>query len=62
MAVIALIFLGYVILQGDPNMVDVIIWPIVSFASLAFGLDWKSKNDIIKTNNTEININNQSNT
>ena len=32
-----------VILGGDIEMVKAIIYPIMMFAGLAFGLDWKSK-------------------
>ena len=36
-------FFGYVVVQGDVEMVKVLVWPVFSFAGLAFGLDWYGK-------------------
>jgi hypothetical protein len=42
-AIVLLLGLSHVIYQGDVEMVKVIIWPFVSFAAAAFGLDVYSK-------------------
>ena len=36
--------LGYVVYTGDVEMVKVLVWPVFSFAGLAFGMDWYGKN------------------
>ena len=35
--------LGYVVYTGDVEMVKVLVWPVFSFAGLAFGMDWYGK-------------------
>lgn len=44
-AVFLLAFLCYTVLGGDVEMVKVIIYPFMTFAAVAFGLDWKGKQD-----------------
>jgi hypothetical protein len=44
-AALLLTFLCYTILGGDVEMVKVIVYPFMTFAAVAFGLDWKSKQD-----------------
>jgi len=43
-AVGILLAFGYVVYGGDVEMVKVLVWPVFSFAGLAFGLDWHGKN------------------
>lgn len=39
-----LLFLGWVIIgEQDAEMAKVLVWPTFTFAGLAFGLDWNSK-------------------
>jgi hypothetical protein len=38
-AIVMLLGLSYVVFTGDVSMVEVLVWPIFSFAGLAFGLD-----------------------
>lgn len=38
-----LVLFCYVVTQGDVEMVKVLVWPVFSFAGLAFGLDWYGK-------------------
>ncbi len=33
----------YVVYTGDHEMVKVLVWPVFSFAALAFGMDWYGK-------------------
>ena len=40
-----LLVLGIVIWRDNVEMVKVLVWPVFSFAGLAFGLDWKGKQD-----------------
>lgn len=40
-----LLGLAYVVSTGDVSMVEVLVWPIFSFAGLAFGLDVYAKSD-----------------
>lgn len=35
-----LIFLGYVVETKGPEIVELLVWPVFTFAALAFGLDW----------------------
>ena len=42
-AVALLIWLAYVVEMKDANVVEVIIWPVFTFAALAFGIDWWGK-------------------
>lgn len=44
-AFLLLLGLAYVVWTGDVAMVQVLVWPIFSFAGLAFGLDVYSKSD-----------------
>jgi len=47
-----LTFFCYVVTQGDVEMVKVLVWPVFSYAGLAFGLDWygkKSNDSVIDT-------------
>lgn len=34
---------GYVVFKGEVELVKVLVWPVFSFAGLAFGLDWFGK-------------------
>lgn len=38
-AVVMLLGLGVLVVTGDRDMVDLLVWPIVGFAASAFGLD-----------------------
>lgn len=43
-----LVFLCYLALDaGNIETVKVLVYPFVGFASLAFGLDWKGKQDVM---------------
>jgi hypothetical protein len=44
-AFLMLLGLAYVVSTGDVSMVEVLVWPIFSFAGLAFGLDVYAKSD-----------------
>ena len=42
-ALALLVGLGYVVWQDNVEMAKVIAWPVISFAAVAFGLDWYGK-------------------
>lgn len=42
-AFVLLLGLGYVVYQENIEMVKVLVWPVVTFAGAAFGLDVYSK-------------------
>lgn len=42
-AVFALLGLAYIVYTGDHRMVEILVWPVFTFAGLAFGLDWAGK-------------------
>lgn len=42
-AVALLVWLGYVVEIKDVSIVEVLVWPVFTFAALAFGLDWFGK-------------------
>ena len=42
-ATIMLIGLGALVYLGDTRLVEIMVWPIVSFAAAAFGLDSVAK-------------------
>lgn len=52
-AVVMLIFLGWVVSKEDVAMVEVLAWPIISFTAIAFGLEWGSKNGSVVFNRKE---------
>jgi len=41
--------LGYVVFTQDKEMAEVLVWPLISFAALAFGLDWNGKQNTNRT-------------
>jgi uncharacterized membrane protein len=47
-AIALLIGLGYVVYIDDIEMVEVLVWPVFTFAAAAFGLDSYAKQ--VKTN------------
>jgi hypothetical protein len=49
-AALMLLGLAYVVSTGDVSMVEVLVWPIFSFAGLAFGLDVYAKSDGMRHN------------
>lgn len=42
-AVALLVWLAYIVEVKDVSIVEVLVWPIFTFAALAFGLDWWNK-------------------
>ena len=42
-AVCLFLWLGYLSVDGDPNVVEMLAWPIFTFAIAAFGLDSAAK-------------------
>lgn len=43
LAVVLLLWLAYVVEVKEPNVVEVLVWPVFTFAALSFGLDWFGK-------------------
>ena len=43
LAVVLLVFLGYVVETKGPEIVELLVWPTFTFAALSFGLDWGHK-------------------
>lgn len=42
-AIILLVWLAYVVEIKEPSLVEVLVWPVFTFAALSFGLDWFGK-------------------
>lgn len=42
-ALVLVVGLGFTVWRGDVAMVEAIVWPFLSFAALAFGMDWYGK-------------------
>ena len=43
LAVILLLWLVYVVEVKGPEIVEILVWPVFTFAALSFGLDWFGK-------------------
>lgn len=43
LAVVLLIWLVYVVEVKGPEIVEILVWPVFTFAALSFGLDWFGK-------------------
>lgn len=46
LAVVMLVWLAYVVEVKEPTLVEILVWPVFTFAALSFGLDWYGKGDI----------------
>jgi hypothetical protein len=49
LAVALLVWLVYVVETKDASTIEILVWPVFTFAALAFGLDWFGKSDGSKT-------------
>ena len=45
LAISLLVWLVYVVETKDANIIEILVWPIFTFAALAFGMDWFGKSD-----------------
>lgn len=43
LAVILLLWLMYVVETKDASTIEILVWPVFTFAALAFGMDWFGK-------------------
>jgi hypothetical protein len=43
LAIAVMIWFMYVVEVKDVNVVELLVWPVFTFAALAFGLDWFGK-------------------
>ena len=43
LAVALLLWLAYVVEVKETTLVEVLVWPVFTFAALSFGLDWFGK-------------------
>lgn len=43
LAVALLVWLAYVVEVKEPSLVEILVWPVFTFAALSFGLDWFGK-------------------
>ena len=43
LAVVLLIWLMYVVETKDASTIEILVWPVFTFAALAFGMDWFGK-------------------
>lgn len=48
LSVILLLWLMYVVETKDASTIEILVWPVFTFAALAFGMDWfgKSSNGV----------------
>lgn len=48
LAVVLLLWLMYVVETKDASTIEILVWPVFTFAALAFGMDWfgKSSNGV----------------
>lgn len=44
LAVVLLIWLMYVVETKDASTIEILVWPVFTFAALAFGLQWFGNN------------------
>jgi hypothetical protein len=42
-AVALLVWLTYVVETKDASTIEILVWPVFTFAALAFGMDWFGK-------------------
>ena len=42
-AVAPLVWLTYVVETKDASTIEILVWPVFTFAALAFGMDWFGK-------------------
>lgn len=50
LAVGLLVWLIYIVETKDASTIEVLVWPIFTFAALAFGMDWFGKSDGLQRN------------
>ena len=43
LAIAVMVWFMYVVEVKDVNIVELLVWPVFTFAALAFGLDWFGK-------------------
>lgn len=43
LAIAVMVWFMYVVEVKDANIVELLVWPVFTFAALAFGLDWFGK-------------------
>lgn len=43
LAVVLLLWLMYVVETKDASTIEILVWPVFTFAALAFGMDWFGK-------------------
>jgi hypothetical protein len=43
LAVVLLLWLMYVVETKDAGTIEILVWPVFTFAALAFGMDWFGK-------------------
>lgn len=43
LAVALLVWLVYVVETKDASTIEILVWPVFTFAALAFGMDWFGK-------------------
>lgn len=48
LAVGLLVWLIYIVETKDASIIEVLVWPIFTFAALAFGMDWFGKSDSLQ--------------
>ena len=53
LAVGLLVWLIYIVETKDASTIEVLVWPIFTFAALAFGMDWFGKSDGLQRNSSQ---------
>lgn len=43
LAIVLLVWLAYVVEVKETSLVEILVWPVFTFAALSFGLDWFGK-------------------
>lgn len=53
LAIGLLVWLVYIVETKDASIIEVLVWPIFTFAALAFGMDWFGKSNGLQRNPSE---------
>lgn len=53
LAVGLLVWLIYIVETKGASTIEVLVWPIFTFAALAFGMDWFGKSDSLQRNSSQ---------
>lgn len=50
LAIVLLLWFGYIVETKDAETIQMLVWPIFTYMSLAFGVDWWGKSGGVRQN------------